>query len=147
MTRCESPDGHDAILALRAVFNEETVELTVHRRCQLSSLRTQGPIPRNFSVRHNCQSSSHERPGVMGPCVRRDDGGILGFIHPYKQFSEKLGHFCLLGPNGRPGRIGEGHFDNESSKYVNSEPLERAGASRKCMAHGRIRHVEDTFAG
>src|SRR6266436_7728055 len=39
-----------------------------------SSLRTQGPIRRGLSFRHWSKSlSSLLRPGVMGPCVRRDD--------------------------------------------------------------------------
>src|SRR6266478_6029110 len=39
-----------------------------------SSLRTQGPIRRGLSFRHWSKGlSSLLRPGVMGPCVRRDD--------------------------------------------------------------------------
>src|SRR5258707_8756187 len=39
-----------------------------------SSLRTQGPIRRGLSLRHSSRGLfSLLRPGVMGPCVRRDD--------------------------------------------------------------------------
>ena len=39
-----------------------------------SSLRTQGPIRRGLSLRHLSRGLfSLLRPGVMGPCVRRDD--------------------------------------------------------------------------
>src|SRR5712675_214514 len=39
-----------------------------------SSLRTQGPIRRGLSFRHWSRGLfSLLRPGVMGPCVRRDD--------------------------------------------------------------------------
>src|SRR5713101_387277 len=40
----------------------------------MSSLRTQGPIRRGLSLRHSSRGLfSLLRPGVMGPCVRRDD--------------------------------------------------------------------------
>jgi hypothetical protein len=45
-----------------------------HDEFGMSSRRTPGPIPRGLSFRH-CRRGlfSLLRPGVMGPCVRRDD--------------------------------------------------------------------------
>src|SRR6202171_5126866 len=50
------------------------MEFSYALRINESSLRTQGPIPRGLSFRHWSKGlSSLLKPGVMGPCVRRDD--------------------------------------------------------------------------
>src|ERR1700730_6076997 len=66
--------NHRRLLELQASATELNARLSHMEFSNESSLRTQGPIRRGLSLRHSSRGLfSLLRPGVMGPCVRRDD--------------------------------------------------------------------------
>ena len=62
---------------------QEPACVAVGRAFTTSSLRTQGPIPRDLSIgRYGRRLVKQFQPVAMGPCVRKDDRRISALLLP-----------------------------------------------------------------